>query len=237
MIDILYLAYNRLEFTRVTYEHLLANTDWKHVRRLVVYDDGSEDGTREYLDGALHASPVDAVLRHGGYGSPVKVMADYIGNDPAPVFAKIDNDIAVPPGWLPPMLDVLDRRPFLELLGMEAGMTRVAGRDGVPFDGVYDHARCTNIGGVGLMRASAFAIRPAMRADGRFGFTEWQHTYKPVRAWISPDLPVVCLDRLPMEPWVSLSDGYVERGWQRPHGLYDPVWMGWCWEWMLGVPA
>lgn len=46
-VDLFYPAWNRLEFTRETFGALLANTEWPLVRELVVYDDGSSDGTRE----------------------------------------------------------------------------------------------------------------------------------------------------------------------------------------------
>src|SRR5215510_6826063 len=59
VIEILYCAWNRLEFTRATFELLRRNTDWKRISRLVVYDDGSRDGTAEFLDEAITAVPVD----------------------------------------------------------------------------------------------------------------------------------------------------------------------------------
>jgi hypothetical protein len=66
-VDLLYLAFNRLAFTRLTFETLLANTDWNLVDRLLVYDDGSEDGTRAYLDAAIGGCPVDWHLVHAGW--------------------------------------------------------------------------------------------------------------------------------------------------------------------------
>lgn len=234
VIEILYLAWNRLEFTRASLAFLLANTNWDLVDRLIVYDDGSEDGTRELLDELLRHFPVETVLRAEEGRGPVSIMRHYVATTPAEVFAKIDNDVAVPPGWLDWMLQVLEETPAVELLGMEAGMTEVVGRDGdQAWDGTYRFEPATNIGGVGVMRTSAFTTRPALYADGRHGFSEWQHTNKPVRGWITPDLPVVLLDRLPFEPWLSLSAGYVERGWQRPWQCWDPVWMRWAWDWLV----
>lgn len=231
-VDVVFMAWNRLEFTKASFSALASNTDWDRVRRLVVYDDGSEDGTRDWLEAALADFPADVVFRAERFGSPVSLMAVYLRrDDPAEVFAKIDSDVAVPPGWLGEMLAVLDRNPSVELLGMEAGMTRVAGRDGAPFDGVRTVEPSSHIGGVGLMRRSAFESRAGLAADGRNGFTEWQHTHRPARGWIAPDLPVVLLDRLPFDPWRSLSAEYVERGWQRPWPSWDPVWMRWAWEW------
>lgn len=237
-IDILYLAWNRLEFTRFSLRTLLANTDWSLVSRLVVMDDGSEDGTREWLDEALRGVPVETVLRAEGGIGPVALMQRHLADpESAAVFAKIDSDVCVPAGWLSTMLDVLDRYPFVELLGMEAGMSGVAGRDGAPFDGVYGVEPATHIGGVGLMRTSAFTSRPPMQADGRNGFSEFQHTHKPARAWITPDLPVVLLDRLPTEPWRSLSDDYIAAGWQRQFGVWDERWMGWAFDWLPAFEA
>lgn len=240
MIDILYLTHNRREFTEASFACLIRNTDWEHVRRLVVYDDGSEDGTREVIERLLvHAvehTPIRmTLLRAERDLGPVGIMQRHIADtDAAPVFAKIDNDVCVPPDWLHAMVDVLERNPAVELLGMEAGMAAVKGRDGALFSG-YGFQPASNIGGVGLMRLSAFQSRPAMRADGRHGFTEWQHTHEPVRGWITPDLPVVLLDRLPFEPWVSLARGYVAEGWQRDWPKWDPVWMDWAWAWFNPV--
>lgn len=236
-LDILYLAWNRLKYTEASFQALLENTDWSLVRRLVVIDDASTDGTREYLDAAITACPADYSLTMLGYGSPVRSMLHYLDEDPADVFAKIDNDVAVPPGWLNTMTGVLAEHPRLELLGMEAGMTWVAGRDGVEWDGIYRPQPCSHIGGIGLIRRSVFDHRPLMSPNGRFGWTEFQHDFLPSRAWISPDLPLVALDRLPMEPWASLSEEYVELGWQRRWPLWSERWMEWAFGWFVPLPV
>ena len=49
MRDILFLAKDRRTFTEMTFGWLLENTNWDLVNRLIVYDDGSTDGTREWL--------------------------------------------------------------------------------------------------------------------------------------------------------------------------------------------
>ena len=59
MIDILYVGWNRLEFTKATFEALKANTDWSLVRHLHIHDDGSTDGTREWLRDAWIGMPVN----------------------------------------------------------------------------------------------------------------------------------------------------------------------------------
>lgn len=241
MIDLLFLTWNRKGFTETTLPMLLANTDWSLVTRLLFYDDNSADGTRRLIQDTMETirPPVPWELRvTPQLRSPVRTMQHYLDLDPAPMFAKIDNDIVVPPGWLPRMHDVMIRYPMLELLGMEAGMAQgAADYPPPPSDplaltpGSYTFAASSHIGGVGLMRASAFLDRPRMKAMGRFGFTEWQHTLNPVRGWIAPDLLTCDLSKRPGQPWEHLSFVYVVRGWQRPwptqHNMDTVYWDWW----------
>ncbi len=213
MVDLLYLAWNRREFTEFTFSMLLKNTDWSQVSQLIVYDDGSEDGTREYLDEAIRDCPAPYHLRYLGLRSPVAVMKDYLAGSDAEVFAKVDNDLVVPPGWLNEMIGVMERQPEIDLLGMESPFM---GPPPLDWDGVYRFTPWRHIGGNGLMRTKFFHDHPPMDVDGLHGFTGFQWRYEPVRGWITPDLPVCLLDRCPIEPWRSLADEYIEKGWQRP---------------------
>src|SRR5258708_38266670 len=99
-VDPLYLAYNRLDFTRETFSTLVENTDWEYVRELFVYDDGSSDGTRQWLEQALAQGPAKARLGHTRFGSPVLAMNHFIEAASAPVPAKADYHAMLPPGWL-----------------------------------------------------------------------------------------------------------------------------------------
>lgn len=227
MLDILYLAWNRLEFTQFSWQMLMENTSWDRVSKLVVCDDRSEDGTAGWLRKQLKGAPVETDFREDALRSVPAVMNRYIASAEAEWFAKIDNDIIVPPFWLEAMQSVIATNPEVELLGMEAG--RGNGRSG-DWDGIYRFEPGSHVGGVGLMSVEAFARRTKMsEGDGRFGFTEWQHEYRPVRGWINPDLPVVSLDRVPFEPWVSLAEKYVEKEWARPWGKYHERADYWDW--------
>lgn len=231
--DILFCAWNRLQMTTATWAWMLGNTNWDFVNRLVVYDDGSEDGTLEFLREAVRDTPVPAEFRIGDFRSPPAIMNHYLQTTEASLFAKIDNDIALPGGWLDALMSVMNGRKKPDLLGMEAGMVEMAGRDGKKWSGRYRFEPATNIGGVGLMRTRAFREHPEIPSRGRFGFTEWQQRYDLNRGWIVPDIHCPQLDRIPLEPWVSLTETYIENGWSRPWGKYDPVWMEPYWEWML----
>lgn len=227
-IDVLYLAWNRLAFTMATFEALLANTEWALVNRLCVYDDSSTDGTADYLLDAIRDAPVEVSFVSHGLRSPVEVMNSYIHDYHADVFAKVDNDIMCPPGWLETMAGVLDRHPALELLGAEPSMcaerSPATKKD-------HRYSLCSHIGGVGLMRTDAFTRRGGLiSSDGRFGFTEWQHQRRPKRGWICPDLLLCSLDRVPVEPYAALSETYIAEGWQRRWPKYD-VEQPAYWDW------
>lgn len=220
-LDVIYLAWNRREFVECTFPLLLANTDWTLVDRLVVYEDGSTDSTREYLDEAVKQCPVSASLSYLGYGSPPATMNHHFAGTPAELVAKIDSDIALGPGWLNDAVAVMDASPELELLGLASGWTGVK-------DGPLSWAPASHIGGVGLMRTSAFKSRPPIGHDGRFGFTEFQYAHDLTRGWLTPDPQALQLDLLPFEPWQSLSRRYIAEGWQREWPPYDDPSV---WQW------
>lgn len=229
-VEILYLAYNRLEFTKATFGLLLTNTDWPLVDRLVVYDDGSTDGTTKWLREACEAARIGCWIefRKSKFRSPPATMDNFVANTRADVFVKIDSDIAVPPGWLPPMLTVLEQSPELELLGMQAGMGGYDLRDPRAAGG-FSWVASSHIGGVGAMRVSAFRSRRSIGGVGRQGFTQWQQGLDPVRGWITPDLRVIQLDLVPEEPWAGLADYYVAKRWARRWPPYEDRWW---WEWL-----
>lgn len=221
MIDLIHLSHNRLEFTKATLAAVEANTNWDLVDQFIVYDDESTDGTREYLREWATKTKINAqvIERFGAFGHPVSVMRDYLRIfRKHSIFGKLDSDTMVPPGWLDECLGVMERHPELDLLGIEA-MTGVA--DSVERRS-YSEARF--IGGIGLMRGSAFS-RSVPEPNGQFfGFTEWQERNPQVKkGWIDPALPVFLLDRLPMEPWRSLSVEYVEKFGQRKWPPYSPA--------------
>lgn len=248
MVEILYVAYNRLEFTKVSWNLLLENTGWDLVSRLVVYDDGSSDGTQEWLIDQCEAfdlgGPVGpaVIKRDTNNILPVNIMNHYVDRTDADWFAKIDNDIAVPPNWLEDLLGVVERNPEIELLGMQAGTVGRPGLSGGPgseWEGdTPGFEPASHIGGVGLMRVEAFQSRRKIPAHGRFGFTEWQSRNDLVRGWICPDLLVPQLDRVPMEPYASLSAEYIAMGWQRPWPVMDARWCGPYYDWLpTEIPA
>lgn len=225
-VEILLLVWNRREFTQTVLSLLRENTSWEHVSRLVIYDDGSSDGADEIAHELGMTMPVPAFdFRRVHHRAPGATMNDYIALTEADAFVKLDSDIAVPPGWLGPLLQVARDHPEVELIGAEAGWN---GRYPRKRPNRYSIKRAQHIGGVGLFRTEAFVKRrPISSSHGRHGFTLWQHRQRVHTGWIEPDLAMVQLDKIPDEPYASLARRYVAEGWARkwePFEACDSAW-------------
>jgi glycosyltransferase involved in cell wall biosynthesis len=216
-VDLMFLAHNRAEFTRASFDTLLANTDWDLVRYLYIVDDCSSDGAYEYLDTAAIDVPCNTSLVSGAFGGPVAAMNEILDRTDATILGKIDSDVIVCPNWLNQMQSVLDGAPEVDALGMEPGFADAVQPPEVPRN--YKYARW--IGGVGLFRTRVFKRARPVPHQRFFGWTQFQRRHVNA-AWITPDLPMFLLDHLPVEPWLSLTDQYVAEGWQRPWSKYTP---------------
>lgn len=255
MIDIVFSACNRLEFTKWALEALERNTDWAKVHRFYVYVDvrpkDDEGKTAAYLrEWFLHGSwlltgKTDIKFTVGIYGGPVEIMKAYLRElDRGDVFVKIDNDVIVPPGWVGFGADVMHSFKELDLLGIEPPASRTAPPwnphlrvqhpENVKFKlrtkflatrGTIGYAPTDMIGGIGFMRAAAFENRPEMKPFATYGgFSDWQVSdtgESMVKGWVYPSMgQLFLLDRLPMDPYASLSRQYIKAGWQRPWTHY-----------------
>lgn len=249
-VDILFLAKNRREYTEEALRQLEKNTNWDLVSQLIIYNDGSEDSRPKeplYTRSPLY---MDTDL-----GGPVAVMNHFIGAPAlftrAPWFAKIDNDTIVPPGWLDACTAIAET-DNVDLIGIEArycehrpmDVTRppmlctqqlIVNYPTVPYP-MIKYRRTDHVGGIGLFRRSVFETHPLPTPNGTYyGFTEWQWANPDVRkCWIDPPLPVFLLDHLNFDPWKSLGEEYVSRGWQRESWGYYGERDKKLWEWWDG---
>jgi len=203
-VEILYLAYNRLEFTKLSMETMLKNTTLSLVDRVVIYDDGSTDGTLEYLRETIKGKPME--LRETSGLGPTGILRHYVETGASEMFAKIDNDVMLPPCWLETCLRIMNE-PSIDILGIESMYPSG--------NGAHVFEPSEYVGGIGMLRTRAFD-HCIPRDHGRFGFTAWQD-YHPriVKGWIKPSLPVCLLNLVPLEPWFSFSRKYVANNWQR----------------------
>lgn len=210
-IDILFVAHNRIEFTRASFEALLKTcTPREHI---VAFVDNDVQGTAAELRSM--ARPQDEVVE-GRWGGPVAVTNAFLDRNPTRIFAKIDNDVIVCPHWLDICLASMCEQNKFDLVGITAmnGVAQLGGNKIVP---------AVHIGGIGVFRRRAFDKRKRPVANGRFGFTNWQTQYADVvKGWLVPPLPIFLLDRLPLEPWMTYSKEYRRLGWER---VTDPPYL------------
>lgn len=225
IVDLLFVAFNRLEFTEPSLGALVANTDWDLVRTLHIHDDGSTDGTAQYLADAAEAldDRVDVHFETRRLGGPVAatnrhldLFAEPAEADDVSAFVKLDNDVIVSPGWLDELTRVASANPGVDYLGVQP-------RFGPPVPGLCEERRveeARHIGGVGLMRYRAFEVcRPV--ANGRYGGTEFQCRHPETRkGWLTPDLPCFCLDLVDLEPYATFAAEHIANGWARPWPKY-----------------
>lgn len=246
-VDILFLAKNRRRFTEQALMALRANTNWGLVKSLTLWDDGSEDGTRALL---AHVSDFHIAIkcpvffRATNIGGPVTIAYRHAQESTAEFVAKTDNDCMVPPGWLDEGFALMDANPELEVLALEDPVqepTIILSRVPQPIHRVRTVSSW--VGGIYLARRRVYEGRQAPRS-GRdlkqpgsaglgywWGWPQWLEGNGVRCAWIEPPLPVFLLDRLPFEPWLSLSAEYEAKGWQRPWQKYDPEKHAYLWEW------
>lgn len=234
MIDILFVSKNRLTYVKHSFEALLAHTDWELVNRLYICDDGSTDGTAEYLREWLPRLDERGISRRfiSTFGGPVAAMNLYLDEaqdgELADRFVKIDSDFIVCPGWLEEVLRQMTLHPEFDVFGLQP-------RHGPAVTPPCAHRNVEEarfIGGIGAIRHRVFDLcRPRPSGfNGYQGWTQFQTAHDFKKAWITPDLPAFCLDLLPFEPWITLANEYIASGVMRQWPKYDGM-GGSYWDW------
>lgn len=208
-IDLMFLAHNRREFTNATFATLIDSTPPVLYDHLWILDDASTDGTTDLLHEYAKLCGAKATFVTKKFGAPVAAMNYVLDHTKADVLAKIDNDLVLPPGWLQTMRTVLDAHPTIDVLGMEPGF------GGAPA-GMANYAAkpAPHVGGIGLFRTRIFKRRRPRPEKRFFGWTQFQKQHARC-AWVTPDIRCFLLDHIDVEPWHSLADGYIEKGWAR----------------------
>jgi glycosyltransferase involved in cell wall biosynthesis len=103
MMPVLFTTFNRLGFTKRTLSVLLQNTPEGEI---IVIDNGSTDGTVEYLKSL---SGFELVLNEKNTGISGAMNTFFEMTKEAEFVAKVDNDTIVPVNWLSDLITVLEQ--------------------------------------------------------------------------------------------------------------------------------
>lgn len=123
MISIITAIYNQLEMNKYYLETIRQNTrtDWE----LIVIDNGSTDGSAEFFE---TAGPNVRVIRNDANYSYPYCQNRGIEVAKGDVFAFLNNDIKLSPGWDEKMLKVLGRDGY-EVLTMSSNDNMLSARE------------------------------------------------------------------------------------------------------------
>ncbi|MEP7271138.1 MAG: glycosyltransferase [Acidobacteriota bacterium] len=114
--SIIIVTYNNLELNRLCLQSLFTNTDWPHVEVIVV-DNGSTDGSAEYLGEAKdryhHLKVIFNSQNRGFAAANNQGLAEASGQ----YLVLLNNDTAVPRGWLSALIRHLARDRTIGIIG------------------------------------------------------------------------------------------------------------------------
>lgn len=223
-VDIMLTVHNRAEFTKECLYHLFHSTSWDNVRKLTVYNVDSKDGAREVALKMLSSfDKADWEIVDVPKAHIMDIQNFHVRKVRTPLVAKLDNDVAVPSQWLDVALSVCERYPDIGILGLSPmmGFTQME-----ISKEKFGCGRVPSVGGLFLAYTHVFQKAPSLPVamGSRDGFQEWQEKVIPsvTKAWISPGIHLILMDMVPFQPWAGMRDRYIEKGWQRRGGVYDP---------------
>jgi len=176
---ILYITFNRLEYTRESLPKLLTIAN-EHDFDVYIYDNGSTDGTQDYL--CTHRRVKDIVYLEKNLGiAPVQNMFwervcheyDFVG--------KIDNDIIVPHFWIDACIDRINAikdSGVISLWHWHCDWINSIEKEFLYIHGIENTflAQTSHVGGNYLMRSDLYrefgGVQESLGLKG--GFTKWQ---------------------------------------------------------------
>lgn len=96
-IDLSFVTYNRLEFTKLSLESILA--DKSENFSLIIWDNASSDGTAEYLKNEVNDPRIKEIFLSSNNIGQTAAVNQIWANSKADLVGKLDNDCLVSPGW------------------------------------------------------------------------------------------------------------------------------------------
>ncbi|MFT5051730.1 MAG: GT2 family glycosyltransferase [Chlamydiales bacterium] len=113
MIELAFVSYNRIDFTRRALQSVL--DDPSQSFSLTIWDNASSDGTQEYLRSISDPRIKDIVLSDENVGQVDAVNTVWQRSD-AELLGKLDNDCILTPGWTEPLRKAHEDIPELGVI-------------------------------------------------------------------------------------------------------------------------
>jgi GT2 family glycosyltransferase/glycosyltransferase involved in cell wall biosynthesis len=127
--SVVVVTYESLEYNRACLSSLLSETDWPNLE-LIFVDNGSKDGTREWLLGeCAHTPELRVIANDANLGFAPAVNRGLAAASGARL-CLLNNDTVVTRGWLSGLLAHLERDPKLGMVG--ASTNEIANEARVP---------------------------------------------------------------------------------------------------------
>ncbi|MCU7519720.1 MAG: glycosyltransferase [Ignavibacteria bacterium] len=110
-VNICMITFNRLEYTKQSIKSIVQYTSFPHV--LTVVDNGSTDGTREYLKELKRRGIIkNLILLDSNIGVAKASNLAWLKEPEAEYYLKLDNDIVIQkPNWLREMINAVQKIP------------------------------------------------------------------------------------------------------------------------------
>jgi len=112
-IDLLFLNCNRLHYTKLSLPALLSDPTEEF--SLTIWDNGSTDGSREFISSVEDPRIVRKVLSQENVGV-VRAINEVISKSSADLFGLIADDLLVTPGWTRPIAQAHNDVPEFGLI-------------------------------------------------------------------------------------------------------------------------
>ena len=97
MIDLVFITYNRLNYTKLALSSILA--DHAEEFRLTIWDNASDDDVVEYLKSEVSDKRIVDIHFSKNNVGQTKAVNQVWASSKADLVGKLDNDCIVTPGW------------------------------------------------------------------------------------------------------------------------------------------
>jgi GT2 family glycosyltransferase len=143
-VSVVVVTFDNLEYNRACLESLRRSTEWPNLEFLFV-DNGSRDGTAEWLEREAQARPGEMkVIRNAGNLGFAAAVNQGVSACTGEYVCLLNNDTVVTPGWLSALVGHLERDPGVAMVGPSTNEIANAARIPVGYEdlaGLPDWAR------------------------------------------------------------------------------------------------